>query len=159
MTHHEFTVRGTLYRSGGIDPVAQGHVARRLMPLADGLAPVLKQLLQGGKPLLPSEQGLAGMIDRAMPLIEFLSVMTRETHDYLLNATLAKVERLGPTGRWERIWNDKRGSLSVDGITGADLIEIAFTVLATDLAPFFVSLIERMPKAAMQAPIVRQFHG
>ena len=158
MTHHEFTVSGVLYRSGGIDPVAQGHVARRLMPLADALAPTLKKLLQGGKPLLPSEQGLAGMVDRALPIIEFLSATTTETHDYLLNATLAKVERLGPSGRWERVWSDKRGLL-VEGISGADVIEIAFHVLAADMAPFFLSLIERMPKAAMQAPIARQFHG
>lgn len=159
MAHHEFTVGGTLYRSAGIDPVAQGHVARRLMPLADALAPNLKKLLQGGQPLLPNEQGLAGMVDRALPFIEFLSVTTTETHDFLLNATLTKVERLGPSGRWERIWSDKRGGLLVEGITGADVIEIAFHVLAADMAPFFLSLIERMPKAAMQAPIVRQFHG
>lgn len=44
-------------------------------------------------------------------------------------------------------------------VTGADVIEIAFHVLAADMAPFFLSLIERMPKAAMQAPLVRQFHG
>lgn len=156
---HEFTVSGVLYRSAGIEPVAQGHVARRLMPLADHLAPTLKKLLQGGQPLLPSEQGLAGMIDRAMPLVEFLSCMTTEAHDFVLNATLAKVERLGAGGRWERIWNDKRGTLTVDGISGADIIEIAFHVLAADMAPFFLSLVERMPKAAMQAPIVRHFHG
>lgn len=158
MTHHEFTVRGALYRSGGIDPVAQGHVARRLMPLADHLAPMLKKMLQGGQPLLPSE-ARAGMIDRAMPLIEWLSCVSTETHDFLLDATLAKVERLGPTGRWERIWNDKRGSLTVDGITGADIIEISFIVLAAEMGAFFMSLIERMPKAAMQTPLARHLNG
>lgn len=159
MTHHEFTVRGTLYRSGGIDPVAQCHVARQLLPLSAILAPMLKKLLEGGQPLLPSEQGLAGMIDRGLPLISFLGTMSTETFHQVLTAALSKVERLGPTGRWERIWSDNNGRLRVDGITGADIIEIAFHVLAAEMAPFFVSLIERMPKAAMQAPIVRQFHG
>lgn len=156
---HEFTVSGVTYRSAGIDPIAQGHVARRLMPLAGALAPALKKLLTGGTPLLPSEQGIAGMIDRAMPMIEFVGMLTTETHDFLLNSTLAKVERARPSGGWERIYNEKRSGLLVEGISGADVIEIAFHVLAADMAPFFLSLIERMPKAAMQAPIVRQFHG
>ena len=156
---HEFTVSGVAYRSAGIDPIAQGHVARRLMPLAGALAPSLKKLLQGGQPLLPSEQGLAGMIDRAMPMIDFVGMLTTETHDFLLNATLPKVERARAAGGWERIYSDKRGGLTVEGISGADVIEIMFQALASDMAPFFLSLIERMPAAATRVQLVRQFHG
>lgn len=158
MAHHEFTVSGIAYRSGGIDPVSTTHLARRLMPFIAALIPLLSQHV-AGLPLVGGAQSLSATLDRAKPLTDFLSTMDDETHDFVFDRALAKVERERPDGRWERIWDVKRRMLVVEGVSAADLVEIVVNVLTADLAPFFYSLIDRMPKPVAGTGTKVHLHG
>lgn len=153
-----FSVSGSAYRSGGIDPVSTTHLARRLMPFIAALIPLLSQHV-AGMPLVGGAQSLSATLDRAKPLTDFLSSMDGETHDFVLDRALAKVERERADGRWERIWDGKRQAIVVEGVTAADVVEIVVHVLTAELAPFFYSLIDRMPAPAAGTQAKVHLHG
>lgn len=153
MTFHAFNIGGSVYRSSGIDPISQGHIARRLMPLLGALAPSIQKHLSG-QPVMAGPTSIAAIVEQAMPLVEYLAHIDDATHDFILARTLCGVERERPGhAGWERVWNDKRAALCVDGISGADVIEIVVRVLLAELAPFFLSIIERLPSGPAVQPV------
>lgn len=84
------------------------------------------------------------LIEELQPVLMAFGTLAGEAHDYILAKSLAKVERLSDSGKWERVWDAKRG-LIVDGIDGADVLTIAIIVVAGELASFAPKLVARIP--------------
>jgi hypothetical protein len=147
--YREFTIGGATYRTSGIDPLAQTHIARLLLPMISALVPMLKKHSTGVSVVQPRARDLGLMIEESQPLLAALAGVSGETHDYVIAKAMAKVERSGVGGRWERVWDAKRGGLIVEGISGADLLVITATVVADDMAPFIATLADRIPAAAI----------
>lgn len=146
--HREFTIGEGEYRSRALDPIVQGHVARRLAPFVTGFAPMIRLALQGQQ-VFPEVSGVdrrLALFDAAVPLIEFFGQVSTETHDFLVRSCLGVVDRKrGP--KWEPVLS--RQSTTVESMTGADVMEIVSFVLAGEMGRFIGELMQRLPSGPL----------
>jgi hypothetical protein len=141
----EFRIETTHYRTGGIDALAQTHIVRLLLPLLASVLPLMKRYAADPNQVDRQFTKLQ-IIEELAPVLIAVGGLPGEAHDYIVSKAMAKVERLNAAGRWERVWDPKRG-VCVDGIDGSDLITIVVTVITGELAAFS-ALANRLPVAA-----------
>jgi hypothetical protein len=123
----EFTVDKTMYRSGKMNAFTQLHIVRRF------LSPCLGPL--GGVGIFKQ----AAIADKDIPDIlsalgAAAAALKDEDVEYVLNACLDVTERKIAGGGWSPM--RVNGSTMFDGLTLPVLLQIAYNVIADNLADF-----------------------
>lgn len=122
-----------------MSPRQQFHLMRRLSPLMSSMGVAALALLDDE---VPKEQAMAMAMGSIGPASEVLAGMPDEQVDYVLDACLTHVERLGEDLKWYKIYVPQpRGAVRMfQDIDGAAELRLVNEVIKGNLAGFFGQL-------------------
>lgn len=146
----EVTVRGTTYQIGRLSARAQWNVARRVLPLVEGVVPAIRSALPKRPLVKMGDDGpdtdQAAAIDWAAvgtaclgPITEALSHLTDADSDYVIDTCLACVRRPNGAGQQVPVMRNGQFMFQQDD-DFAVLIALTAAVLQENLGGFLAEL-------------------
>jgi hypothetical protein len=128
----EVQLAGYTYRTGRLNAIQQWEIFRRLGPVL----PMLSAAFRDGAEATPGARWIMGAVTGQ------LSQLAQADSDYILQASLAVVERLDPTvQRWFRVSAaNGTSSLMYQDIDLLTMLELMDQVLQENMAGFFARL-------------------
>jgi hypothetical protein len=128
----ELELGGTWYRTGKLDAFKQFHLFRKLMPLFSGMgetAAVRIAREAGANNEVLNWAGLG-------PIAQAVAEMSQADSEFIIKTCLTVCQRKNPTGQWVRV-TTPQGDLMFEDIDLQVMLQLSFSVIQDNLAPFF----------------------
>lgn len=144
----EFEIGAHAYKGGGMTPLVQFHITRRLAPFMGAMAKVrgTNQVRDTGNDEDGKQEPQPLMAEAIQPIMDAVASMRDEDAEYVLFSCLATVKRK-QNDSWAALTTSNK-QLMFQDVDMSTMLQIAVKVLISDLGPFFGGLFAQAQAAA-----------